>query len=156
MLLLIRSVFCKGGCVRIYFSNRKLWETIYKIFISLSLLLLILILLLYKNSVFVIILIIGAVSSAGLAFLISKQDQKLYVNVGKKKITVSEFWGEKQKIVEFSSISSLTKSGSNIMISVEGGPDTLIKLEYMNAEDSKKLISLLKFHPAIKKKNFFV
>lgn len=141
--------------MRIYFSNKDLWETISKILISAAVLFLFSALFFHSNIFLVILFVMSSFLLTFGTFRIVKQSQKLYIEIKKNMIIVNDFWKEDKKTVIFADIKSLTKNGSNIIVSTENDSDIFIKLEYLNAEDSKKLINLLKYQPAIKKKNFF-
>lgn len=142
--------------MKVYYSNKKLWQTYASILIAAAVLCLTLILFFNRSFVVILIFVLAAAALSYLAFALMAQHQKAYLEIDKSGIRINDFWKNTSSLKTYAGIKSLAKRSSSIVITFEdGSADSKINLQYVNAEDAKRIINYLRYIPSIKKKHFF-
>ncbi len=139
----------------LYFSNRSLWSSYFKILVFFAICLFLFVFLVYKFVFLIMLIFLVSSSLLYLAFEISKVYKKTYLKIDKNNFTIYHPLKKDKSEFDLNNIKNLRKNGQEIILVCINGNVYKIKLTYLNAGDTKKLVNYLKYHPAIKNKKFF-
>ncbi len=155
-IMLKYSALKKGDRMELYFSNKNLWSSYFSILIFISACLFLFIFLFYKYILIVLLIILTVFGIIYLAISISKTHKKVYLNINNNTVFIHSPFGKNREKLPLDQVKNLRKNGSHIIFLCENNKVYKIKLTYLNASDTKKLVNYLKYHPAIKNKKFFI
>ncbi len=142
--------------MRLHFSNKNLWNRYFKILIIISISLFLFMFLLYKIILLLVLLFVLIFLSTYLAFNIKKTYKKVYLQMENNMITIYNPFKSEDESLDLNKVTSFIINGSSIVFICEDKDKYKIDLKYLNADDTKRLIKYLKYHPAIKNKKFFL
>lgn len=142
--------------MKIFFSNKNLWNTYFKISIFVSVFLLLLLFLVYHSFILVILILLCAGTALYAGYQVSLFYKKIYLEIDHNELLIYSPIQKNLLSLRLKQVKNLRKSGQNIIFVTDEQAIFKIKLIYMNGTDTKRLINFLKYHPAIKNKKFFV
>ncbi len=140
----------------LYFSNKNLWSSYFKILVFFAICLFLFVFLVYKFIFLIILIFMTSSALLCFAFQVSTVYKKTFLKIDNNIFTIYQPLKKDKQEFNLNSIKNLRKNGQEIILVSQNGDVYKIKLTYLNASDTKKLVNYLKYHPAIKNKKFFV
>ncbi len=141
--------------MKLYFSNKSLWSSYFKILVFFAICFFLFVFLVYKFIFLIILIFIASITLLYFAFEVTKIYKKTYLTIDNNLVTIYQPLKKDKSEFSLNNVKNLRKNGQEIILVCDNGSVYKIKLTYLNAGDTKKLVNYLKYHPAIKNKKFF-